>query len=163
VVPAGTTDLTTATWKASSTAGLEESTVEHIFAEIPTSGAYEIWVENSNFFFGGGPYALAWMMTAPPMDDEVPGDYDGSGTIGPEDYDAWTASFGDSVAAGTGADGNGNGVVDAADYVVWRKHLEMGGSGSQLAMVPEPAGAVLFLVAITLLGAARRRRKEDNE
>jgi hypothetical protein len=148
VVPAGTTSLDTATWKASSTAGANESTVEHIFASIPTTGLYEIWVQNSNELFDAGPYALAWWLAAPPMDDG-PGDFDGNGSVGPEDYDFWRANFGQTVAAGTGADGNGNGLVDAADYVVWRNNLAAG--SSRRASVPEPNGAASFVVGLILL------------
>jgi hypothetical protein len=46
-----------------------------------------------------------------------PGDYNGNGTVGPEDYAEWVTNFESSNPA---ADGNGNGIVDAADYVVWR-------------------------------------------
>ena len=53
----------------------------------------------------------------------VPGDYDGNGVVGPEDYNFWRGKFGMAVPPGTMGDGNGNGVVDAADYVVWRNHL----------------------------------------
>jgi hypothetical protein len=49
-----------------------------------------------------------------------PGDYNGSGAVGAEDYDVWTSQFSQSVCCGTGADGNGDGAVDAADYVFWR-------------------------------------------
>jgi hypothetical protein len=34
----------------------------------------------------------------------------------------WKAAFGTSVVPGSGSDGNGNGVIDAADYVIWRKN-----------------------------------------
>jgi hypothetical protein len=51
----------------------------------------------------------------------APGDYDGDGRAETEDLDVWRSTFGQSVAiAGSGADGNGNGVIDAADYVTWR-------------------------------------------
>ncbi len=50
------------------------------------------------------------------------GDYNQSGTVGPEDYDLWRSTFGNTIAAGTAADGNGNGVIDAGDYVIWRKN-----------------------------------------
>ena len=52
----------------------------------------------------------------------APGDYDGNGTVGPEDYDAWRAAFG-TTGGFPAADGNNDGVVDAADYVIWRKNL----------------------------------------
>jgi hypothetical protein len=48
------------------------------------------------------------------------GDYDGNGTVGPEDYDLWRSTFGNAVSLGSAADGNANGVIDAGDYVIWR-------------------------------------------
>jgi hypothetical protein len=53
----------------------------------------------------------------------LPGDYNGSGTVTPDDYNVWRSNFGATVAAYSGADGNGDGVVDAADYSVWRDNL----------------------------------------
>ena len=74
-------------------------------------------------------------------------------------------------------DYNGNGKVDAADYVVWRNGDspddtqagydlwksrfgvgEASGSGSSLSAVPEPAGLVLALVAIVASTLGGRRR-----
>lgn len=54
-----------------------------------------------------------------------PGDYDNNGTVQQQDYNSWTISFGQSVEPTTLADGNGNGTIDAADYVVWRKFLNV--------------------------------------
>jgi hypothetical protein len=52
-----------------------------------------------------------------------PGDYDGNALVDEADRLRWQASFGLPVAAGTGADGNGDGMVNAADYIVWRNAL----------------------------------------
>ncbi|MGD9635588.1 MAG: hypothetical protein AB7G28_15770 [Pirellulales bacterium] len=49
------------------------------------------------------------------------GDYDQNGTNAVLDFDQWDRNFGSVL--GLTADGNGNGVVDAADYNVWRDHL----------------------------------------
>ena len=57
----------------------------------------------------------------------VVGDYNLNGSVGPEDYDVWTANFGST--SNLAADGNGDDVVDAADYVVWRKISEASGAG----------------------------------
>ena len=45
----------------------------------------------------------------------LPGDYDGNGVVEMADYNMWRASFGDTSSLA--ADGNGNQIVDAADYV----------------------------------------------
>lgn len=86
----------------------------------------------------------------------LPGDYNGNGTVGPEDYNLWKANFGSTTMLA--ADGNGNHVVDAADFTIWRKHLGLTlgvGSGAALpsaeplsAAVPEPASLLLVLMGI---------------
>jgi hypothetical protein len=47
------------------------------------------------------------------------GDYDQNGVVDSADYDVWRQSAG---TAHTAADGNKDGVVDAADYVLWRNN-----------------------------------------
>ncbi|HEX3601468.1 MAG TPA: PEP-CTERM sorting domain-containing protein [Lacipirellulaceae bacterium] len=51
------------------------------------------------------------------------GDYDQNGVINAADYTAWRSTFGNTITAGTGADGNKDGVIDAADYVLWRSNV----------------------------------------
>ena len=56
------------------------------------------------------------------------------------DHTVWKATFGATVFPGTAADGNGDGVVDAADYIIWRKNQGSGAAASSAAAVaPEPA------------------------
>ena len=58
------------------------------------------------------------------------------------------------------ADGNGNGVVDAADYVVWREQRRRigprGGAAGGAATVPEPATAAIIVRMVCLCLPARR-------
>lgn len=134
-----------------------DSTIQHLFFEIPTTGEYEFWVNqwddeaNNN----GQDYAIAWWAKSA-VNPASTGDYDGNGTVQTADYNIWKANFGTASAT---ADGNGNGVVDAADYTVWRDHLgQMVGSGS-LASVPEPTSmALVGLALIGAIGFARNRR-----
>jgi hypothetical protein len=52
-----------------------------------------------------------------------PGDYDRSGAVGRQDHAVWAAQYGSTSGFGLVADGNGDGVVNAADYTVWRDNL----------------------------------------
>ncbi len=89
----------------------------------------------------------------------MPGDYDGNGSVGPEDYDVWKADFGTTNAA---ADGNGDGIVNAADYTVWRNILGATVGSGSAAAVPEPASIMLALVGAILLGVRGEKRGSTN-
>jgi sugar lactone lactonase YvrE len=71
------------------------------------------------------------------------------------DYDKWKADYGKLVAKGNGADGNGNGIVDAADYTVWRDNLGHGGAVMGASGVPEPGSVTLLMLGGMLAVAAR--------
>jgi hypothetical protein len=78
------------------------------------------------------------------------GDYDGNSMVEQADYDKWKMDFGMTVSPDTGSDGNSNGIVDAADFTVWRDHLGDGfGSGAAAieptVAVPEPPAAMVVL------------------
>ena len=81
------------------------------------------------------------------------GDYNGDGTVDAADYTVYRDTLGNSVTAGEGADGNGNGVIDPGDYTVWSNNF--GASSATASAVPEPAAAVLALLAIAGLAARR--------
>jgi hypothetical protein len=59
----------------------------------------------------------------------IPGDFDDNQSVGLEDDEKWTRTFGETVSPGTAADGNRSGVADAADYVIWRKFYVPGPVG----------------------------------
>lgn len=50
-------------------------------------------------------------------------DYNHNGIVDAPDYVLWRKQNGTSVTPGTGADGNGDGNVNQADYDLWRSHF----------------------------------------
>jgi hypothetical protein len=52
----------------------------------------------------------------------VTGDYNGNGIVDAADYTVWRDSLG-QTGAGMPADGSGNNVVDQADYDLWKQHF----------------------------------------
>jgi hypothetical protein len=76
------------------------------------------------------------------------GDYNGDNIVDAQDYNVWRTTSGATVTPGTGADGNNDGVIDAGDYVIWRKSFSAAGSGTSLASVPEPSAICLALIGL---------------
>src|SRR2546423_14435344 len=58
------------------------------------------------------------------------GDYNRDGIVNQADYNVWRKQSGQNVAAYTGADGNGDGVVNQADFDVWASHFGQTLSGA---------------------------------
>lgn len=54
--------------------------------------------------------------------DPTTGDYDGSGIVERGDHQKWMSQFSLNATPGTNSDGNGDGVINAADYVIWRNN-----------------------------------------
>ncbi|MCO6046776.1 glycosyl hydrolase family 18 protein [Aeoliella sp. ICT_H6.2] len=84
------------------------------------------------------------------------GDFNGDGLVDLADYSVWRNSLGISGDY-LPADADGNGTVDAGDYAVWK--LNFGTSAAAVAQatgVPEPH--TLVLVAIAAVGLVARRR-----
>lgn len=50
-------------------------------------------------------------------------DYNHNGVVDMADYVLWRDTLNQTVTAGTGADGNGDGVVNQADYTLWRANF----------------------------------------
>ena len=68
----------------------------------------------------------------------VVGDYNGNGTVRRGRLHAsGETTRNASVPMGTGADGNGNGVIDAADYQIWKTNFGMTSSPRAAAVVNE--------------------------
>ena len=62
---------------------------------------------------------------------QLRGDYNTDRAVEEVDYGIWCAAYG--FTSGSAADGNGDGIVDAADYTVWRDNL-----GATIPAPPAP-------------------------
>jgi hypothetical protein len=110
---------------------------------------------------GGG---LAWQINygannvvLSVISDGVPGDYNNNGVVDAADYVVWRKH-----PASLTHEGASPGVVDAADYNFWREHFgSTSGSGSSLntTAVPEPATCGLMLTTLSALAMISRKRK----
>ncbi|HEX5472148.1 MAG TPA: choice-of-anchor Q domain-containing protein [Lacipirellulaceae bacterium] len=61
---------------------------------------------------------------------ELPGDYNGTGIVNAADYVIWRKTVGAQVSQYSGADGNGSSIIDSGDYDVWRSHFGVSTSGT---------------------------------
>jgi len=62
------------------------------------------------------------------------GDYNGNGKVDAADYVVWRNTNGQSVTAGAGADGSGNGSVGPEDYTFWRGKFGLTVGSGSIAM-----------------------------
>jgi autotransporter-associated beta strand protein len=83
-----------------------------------------------------GGKGLTWQVHYNPGDvtmellSALLGDYNGNGVVDAADYVVWRNTLGQSPP-GLAADGNSSGTIDAGDYTVWRTHFgQTAGSGS---------------------------------
>lgn len=85
----------------------------------------------------------------------LPGDYNADGIVNIADYTVWRDSLG-QVGATLAADGNGNETVDAADYAVWRDNFRATAIPSAPpSAIAVPESTSSLLLAFSLIGLGR--------
>jgi hypothetical protein len=92
----------------------------------------------------------------------LPGDYNQNGVVDAADYTIWRDTLGSTTDLR--ADGNGNGVIDQGDFDVWKAHFgEHARPGSgSAASVPEPATLVIAVIGAIALVGRRGARKHQS-
>ena len=140
----GTSVLSTA---SSQPAGVVESIDSFV---LPAGGQYFVRVD------GADPVVQFYelLVAAESLVPSLLGDYNENGVVDAADFTVWRDSFGQSVGAYSGADGDGDGLIGPGDYSVWSSNF--GSSASSGLSVPEP-GAITLLFSGILLFVRRCR------
>jgi T5SS/PEP-CTERM-associated repeat protein len=84
------------------------------------------------------------------------GDYNGNGVVDAADYVVWQKSV-DQTGAGLAADGNSDNVIDDGDYHVWRAQFGQSAGSDSLTSVTVPEPSTLMLLMFAAAGCCRRR------
>lgn len=67
-------------------------------------------------------WQVAYSNVAVQLSVTISGDYNGDGVVDAADYTVWRASLGQNVSESTAADGDGDGLITENDYRVWRSN-----------------------------------------
>jgi endonuclease/exonuclease/phosphatase family metal-dependent hydrolase len=122
------------------------NTVAMSAADLAATGLekYDVTLDTVGIEYDHLPLIVDFRPDGSAMD----GDYNFDERLNALDYGLWRAHFGSNFPA---TDGNDNGIVDAADYVLWRKrHAENEVSGIS-ATVPEPASWLFLFISVMIL------------
>ena len=93
------------------------------------------------------------------LTEAIPGDYNLDGIVDLADYNVWRNNLGERVLTGTVADGDDSGYVDAGDYQVWKNNF---GSRSDLAVASTeyvPEPKSLVLFVLAAIAGLARLRR----
>ena len=119
-----------------------------------------------SFVFNGITYNVPYNGMAPDLGayetgvpaPALPGDYNGDDIVDAADYTVWRNNLNTSASL---PNDETPGSVDGGDYEVWKSHFgqSLPGSGSaSLSAVPEPGSASMIFAAALWLGSCRRER-----
>ena len=90
---------------------------------------------------------------------QVPGDYNQNGLVDAADYVVWRDSVG-QIGAGLAADGNGDRQIDAADFNVWRSHFGATVvAATAITLAPVPEPATSLLLLTVLFTGPYRGKR----
>jgi GH35 family endo-1,4-beta-xylanase len=123
-------------------------------------GDYELTINGETYGIALNQGTFEYLLA---IETGVTGDYNGDGKVSAADYTVWRDTYGSTTDLRANGD-DSNSVIDDDDYQVWLDNFGMvqaSGSGASAtsAAVPEPATAVLLLMAALAwrCSAARRR------
>ncbi|MEN1678509.1 MAG: retropepsin-like aspartic protease [Planctomycetota bacterium] len=125
--------------------GSQDLTIGDLFTII-TAGD-ELFGQFENLVL---PYEYDWQVNYSATDvtlevigENALGDFNGDGLVNPADYTVWRDGYNTQFTIG--------------DFLDWKNAMLGGGGGASRGLVPEPGAAALLLMAAPLFGRVRRR------
>lgn len=86
------------------------------------------------------------------------GDFNNDGVVDAADYTVWRANLGAADESSLNGNGNGTNGVDEADFALWRSNYGSTSGGSSIASVPEPMSGLLVLFPLVAMFITGRKR-----
>jgi endoglucanase len=135
------------------------------WAAGPWWGNYMFTLEPTNLGQPTQADRPAMAVLQPHFATDVAGDYNDDGSVDAADYVVWRNTLNQNVPVGSGADGDGNSIIQEADYAFWQAnfgHKAIGSSTEASMAIPEPAAASLGAIASAILMTLHRRRRQPS-
>ena len=105
----------------------------------------------------GSPFDPAQIVLSSFQAGGLLGDYNQNGVVDAADYTVWRDTLGSTT--NLAANGNGNTLIDAADYNVWKQNFGRTSGGGAGAAVPEPGSAALVACGLLFILRSSSRRR----
>ena len=90
---------------------------------LDTPGTYYARVQSQSNAPGQVIQFYQLELSAEMLGPELPGDFNNDGVVDAADYTVWRDTLGQSIAPFAGADHDGSGLVDSGDYTLWQSHF----------------------------------------
>ena len=104
-----------------------------------------------------GAYQADSLIIVPEPPDVSAADYNDDGIVDAADYTVWRDRIGGPVPPGYGGDADRNGLIDYRDYQFWKDHFGNGPATTTSSNTRVPEPTGLLLILMTLLGTPLRR------